>query len=175
MASGPSLTQEDCELVRESGHPVIVTNTTVRMCPWADVLFAFDSKWWKQYREEVASFKGEKLSASMLAENYGAKWVSLGYRNSGACAIALAMSRGASRIVLLGYDATFWNGRSHWHEDHPYPLENAHTINEWAAQFEKLARVASKRGVAIVNASRRTQLVCFPLVSLEDALETVPA
>lgn len=170
IASGPSLTAEDCELVHASGHPVVVTNTTFRMCPWADVLFGFDSKWWKLYREEVTQFRGEKLSASRLSEKYGARTLMLGYRNSGACAVALAMSRGAARIVLLAYDLMFWDGRRHWHGDHPAPLENASTIVDWARQFGMLAKSARRRGVEIVNASRRTRLTCFPIVSLEAAL-----
>lgn len=171
IASGPSLTSQDCELARASGYPVIVTNTTFRRCPWADVLFGFDAKWWKQYQREVETFRGEKVSASRLATKYGAHAaVVLGYRNSGACAAALAMSRGAARIVLLAYDAMFLNGRRHWHDDHPAPLENASTIGDWARQFAMLAKAARRRGVEVLNASRRTRLTCFPIVRLEDAL-----
>lgn len=176
IASGPSLTAEDCERVRASGHPVVVTNTTFRMCPWADALFGFDSKWWKLYHEEVATFRGEKLSASQLATKYGARVTVLGYRNSGVCAAALAMTRGAARIVLLAYDLMFWDGRRHWHGDHPAPLENAGTIADWTRQFEALAKAARRRGVEILNASRRTRLTCFPIVRLEEALaEVAPA
>jgi hypothetical protein len=61
IASGPSLTAEDVERVRAAGHPVIVTNTTFRLAPWADVLFGMDSKWWKEYHKEVDSvFTGRK-------------------------------------------------------------------------------------------------------------------
>lgn len=169
IASGPSLTPEDCELVRKSGHLVVVTNTTFRLCPWADVLYGFDARWWKQYEEELKDFRGEKLSASGVSENYGAHKQAIGYRNSGVCAIALAMVRGASKVVMLGYDVGFWEGRKHWHEDYP-DLPNAHTIAEWPSQFAHLAKQARLRGVEIVNASRRTALGCFPLVPLEEAL-----
>lgn len=170
IASGPSLTPEDCELVRKSGHPTIVTNTTFRLCPWADVLYGFDSRWWKQYEAEVAGFKGEKLSASLVAENYGASHHPVGYRNSGVCAIALAMVRGASKIVLLAYDLGFWEGRKHWHDDHPAGLQNCDSLADWPRQSEHLAKQARLRGTQIVNASRRTELACFPLVALEKAL-----
>src|SRR5690606_3319410 len=58
IASGPSLTADDCEAVKawraqEEGRGVIVTNTTFRLCPWADVLYALDAAWWKQYLREV--------------------------------------------------------------------------------------------------------------------------
>lgn len=171
IASGPSLTSGDCELVRASGHPTIVTNTTFRMCPWADVLYAFDAKWWKTYRNEVmTTFHGEKISASMVAAKYGAKVAAVGYRNSGACAIAFAMTRGAKKIALLGFDAMFWKGRRHWHADHPPGMENASTIADWGRQFDMLAKSARRRGVEIVNASRRTRITCFPRVELQDVL-----
>jgi len=169
IASGPSLTLQDCELVRKSGHPTVVTNTTFRLCPWADVLYGFDSRWWKEYEEELKTFNGEKLAASSIAANYGAHWKPVGYRNSGVCAIALAMVRGASKVVMLGYDVGFWDGRKHWHEDYA-DLPNATTIEEWPAQFAHLAKQARLRGVEIVNASRRTALGCFPLVPLDQAL-----
>jgi hypothetical protein len=148
---------------------VIVTNNTFRLCPWADVLYGFDSRWWRQY-PDASGFKGEKLSASQIAENYGAKWQPVGGGNSGAAAIALAMGRGASSIVLLAYDAMFDNGRKHWHADHQ-GLENAHTISEWPRQFAMIARAAKRQGATILNASRRTALTCFPLTPLEDALQ----
>lgn len=169
IASGPSLTADDCELVRESGHPTVVTNTTFRLCPWADVLYGFDSRWWNHYESETKYFRGEKLSASAIAVHHGAAHHPVGYRNSGVCAIALAMVRGASKIVMLGYDVGFWEGRKHWHDDYE-TLPNAHTIEEWPAQFAHLAKQARLRGIEVLNASRRTALECFQRVDLEDAL-----
>ena len=175
IGSGPSLLAEDCALVRDSGLTTIVTNTTFRLCPWAHVLFGFDAKWWKHYRDEVATFRGEKISSSRLAEKYGARTIVLGFRNSGACAITLAMSRGAARVVLLGYDAMFDETRRHWHDDHPAGMENAGMMADWPRQFELVAKTARRRGVEIINASRRTRLTCFPVMPLEDALCVVAA
>lgn len=176
IASGPSLTPEDCELVRASGHPVIVTNTTFKMCPWADVLFGFDAKWWKHYRKEVAAeFKGRKISASPRAEQYGAEtpfpvpWFSI-YRNSGCCAVSIAIAAGASKVVLIGYDCGFIGRRRHWHGDHPDGMANASTLLDWPRLFGLLAKQARRAGVKVVNASRHTRLTCFDLVKLEDVL-----
>jgi hypothetical protein len=177
IASGPSLTAQDCDLVRASGHPVVVTNTTFRLCPWADVLFAFDGKWWKLYQQEVeATFPGRKISASKGAARYGAEsalddqWFAI-YRNSGACAISLAVAAGAARVVMLGYDAGFSkDGRRHWHADHPEPLENATTLPAWGQQFAILARRSRQAGAQVRNASRHTTLQMFKRVALEDVL-----
>ncbi len=172
IASGPSLTAEDCELVRKSGQQVIVTNTTFRLCPWADALFAFDARWWKIYGGEVAqTFSGRKVSSSQLAGKYGAEVIMRRYRNSGASAIALAMDYDAARIVLLGFDMQAGpNGEAHWHGSHPAELSNAESIRDWPRHFDLLAKHAAKRNVEILNASRVSALTCFPIVELSNAL-----
>ena len=175
IASGPSLTLEDCETVRASGHPVIVTNTTFRLCPWADVLFAFDGKWWKEYCKEVeAKFKGAKMTCSSAGAAYGAK--SLLYQdwynpfgNSGASAVSLAVAAGARKIVLIGYDCQKTDdGRIHWHGDHPPQLGNAKSMRLWPKHFVAVAKMA--KDVEIINCSRRTALTCFPRGELAKSL-----
>lgn len=175
IASGPSLTAEDCALVRAAGHPAVVTNTTFRLVPWADALFAFDLKWWKLYHGEVlATFPGQRFTASQIAREgvvstWGQPWFR-GFRNSGACAVSLAVCAGAAKVVMLGFDAAADHGKVHWHGDHPKGLENAASIVDWPRQFGMLAKFAAARGVEVVNASRRTRLDCFPRATLEDAL-----
>lgn len=175
IASGPSLTPEDCEVARAAAHPVIVTNTTFRLCPWADVLYGFDAKWWKAHHGEVQEkFGGQRLCGTQVGEKYGARWLAApwfrAYRNSGACAASLALAGGAAKVVLLGYDAGFMDGKAHWHEDHPKGLENATSIADWPRQFALLAKDARRRGVPVVNASRRTRLECFPRAELRTVL-----
>lgn len=172
IGSGPSLTAEDCDLVRASGHPVIVTNTTFRLCPWADALMAADVKWWIVYHREVAAtFAGFRWSSSPLTKKYGAEVIARCYSNSGAGAVARAMELGSVRIVLLGFDACFGvDGSTHHHGDHVAGLRNADSIRAWHSQFKYLAKSAARNGVQIINSSRRTALGMFPRVSLDDAL-----
>lgn len=177
IASGPSLTAEDCEAVRRSGHPTIVTNTTFRLAPWADVLFGFDLRWWNKYIAEVkAVFGGKLMSMSQIspqhgvATMFGSTWFR-GSGNSGSCAISVALPSGAKKVVLLGYDAADGpNGEKHWHGDHPKGLSNALSMKRWPGQFEKIAAEARRQNVKILNASRRTALTCFERVELEAAL-----
>ena len=176
IASGPSLTVEDCLTAKASGHPVIVTNTTFQLYPWADLLFAFDAKWWALYHEEVeAVFKGRKLSYSRAVRHLGvesthaSEWFH-NFGNSGACAIGIAMASGASKIVLIGYDCQATDGKTHWHGDHVAGLSNAISIKRWPAQFQNVATAAKNHGVQIINASRATGLKCFERQSLECAL-----
>lgn len=176
IASGPSLTAEDCETARATGLPTIVTNTTFRLCPWADVLMAFDGKWWAHYASEVqAAFKGERVACSKASVQYGAtniggeKWFK-SFNNSGAAAIGLAAVAGADRIVLLGYDCQRTGGKTHWHGDHPAALSNARSIDNWPTHFKNVARFCAELRVPVVNASRATALKFFQRMELTDAL-----
>lgn len=179
IASGPSLIEEDAETVRASGHPTIVTNTTFRMCPWADALVAFDCRWWQVHSREVReTFTGRTLTfcPKGAAARWGVEttlhredWID-SFGNSGTAAISLAIATGASRVVMLGYDCQKTGGRTHWHGDHPRTLGNAISMPGWPKLFRKLAAWAEARRVPVMNASRETALTCFPRVTLEDAL-----
>lgn len=179
IASGPSLTVADVELVREwreasADRFVIVANTTFRIAPWADAMFAMDEKWWKLYREEVRrDFKGKtychignsgKGYAEMIARQKG--YLHVG--NSGAAILAYCCTLEFSKITMLGFDCKFSQGRKHWHADHPKML-NCASLRDWPEMFQKVRK--RYRDANIVNASRQTALTMFPRVSLERALE----
>jgi hypothetical protein len=173
IASGPSLTPADCELVRQSGLPTVVVNTSFRLCPWASALYAHDVKWWMAYHEEVSrDFKGKRLGFGAIVTKFGAeamhgKMATFG--NSGADAISYAIKRGAKEVVMLGFDCRITT-KTHWHGDHPKGMSNAKTIGMWPEKFKRLADFAKKQDVRVVNASRETGLRCFERVKLEDVL-----
>lgn len=170
IASGPSLAESDCALVRhwrgqDDGRGVVVTNTTFRMCPWADALYGMDNEWWRVYGDEVADvFEGTCYSRF---GNYGTFRVNDHGHNSGAGAILLAAALGAERIILLGYDCSVENGK-HWHPDHRRPLKNCESVGRWPEHFREAK--AKLDGVDIVNASRSTALDVFPVATLESVL-----
>ncbi len=179
IASGPSLTADDVERVRQwrhaegqdYGRAVIVTNTTFRIAPWADLLYARDRQWWLTYVDEVATtFAGERASLGELRPQFGL--IPAGafehYNNSGAAAISLAAHRGAVKIVMLGYDCQHTNGRTHWHGDHPPTLGNAGSVHVWMDGFRALA--AALADVTVINASRATAIDLWPRMALEVAL-----
>lgn len=177
IASGPSLTVEDCDLVRQAGHPAAVTNTSFRMAPWADVIFGMDSAWWKQYGKEVAATcTGRKMSTSQAAPSHGAEslygcsWFPHAL-NSGAAVVELAIASGAARVILLGYDCQKTGGQTHWHGDHPKGLGNAMSVKRWPKHFQNVAEHARRAGCQVLNATRETALTCFERVNLEQVLE----
>lgn len=176
ICSGPSLTADDCEKVRASGHKTIVTNTTFRLAPWADVLFGHDREWWRLHSEEIEAtgFKGLCYSMQPKTNAFGAEpihgmgWIPLA-GNSGACALALAARFGVAKIILLGADCKAGE-KKHWHEDHPAPLKNAQSVDKWPAQYAKAVQFAKHAGAEVVNCSRATALECIRIGVLEDEL-----
>lgn len=183
LASGPSLTPADVELVREwrgtdDDHDVIVANTTFRAAPWADALYAMDRRWWIVHSKELRGFKGRMFSPYPISES-GIDVTHLQnfkhFSNTGAGAIALAMERGARVVYLLGYDGKRdARGRSHWHTDHPKPLSNALSILRWGNFFNQVARYARHRGVVLMNCSRETSYTLFTRVDLEVICRPTP-
>ena len=168
IASGPSLTEEDCERIRAAGIPTIVTNNTWQRCPWADVLYAMDRKWWIEYAEEVKEFTGRKCTAvrgtqaERIAFRHG--------RNSGHGAIALAAKFGAKKIIMLGYDCQFTGGQRHWHGNHKKGMGNADKLPTWSITFRRLAQELKAQGVDVINCTRETALTCFTRAPLDSTL-----
>lgn len=178
LASGPSLTSADAESVRRwraaaPDREVIVVNTTFRLAPWADCLYSMDRRWWQHHAAEVErEFRGELLSC--FAPQFPRRVEVLQrstfchFNNSGAGAVNVAITRGAKKVYLLGYDCQRdAKARSHWHGDHPKPLSNAMSIHRWSHFFGQLGRYAKTKGVEVVNCSRATALRCFRQAELE--------
>ena len=177
-ASGPSLAAADLEAVRGAAClPLVVVNNTWQRAPWADMLVAMDTAWWRQYGAQAAAeFSGLRVGFTSTCTKFGAQASLYGhvvsnFGNSGAAAIAVAVRARAQRVLLVGYDASFDAGRMHWHADHAAPLNNPQaSVHRWPAQFGRVAEHARKHGVAIINCSRRTALECFDRLPLEEAL-----
>jgi len=122
-ASGPSLTVEQLEKVKQTSARLIVINDTYKLAPWADVLYASDARWWSHHIENVRqNFEGEFWTMQedawqhhgvMLAPakyenglNTDPGWINHG-THSGFQAINLAYQFGAAKILLLGYDCKY--------------------------------------------------------------------
>ena len=171
IASGPSLTTEDIELVRlwqeQNSGKVIVTNNTFKIVPFADMLFFHDRKWWEVYKNEV------NVDAVTVSHIVNDKVNKLGqpaitsFGNSGAGAIAFAIHAGCKKIYLLGLDGKKKDGKVHWHGNHVRPLGNAKSMPHWKQHFQKVSEHARKSGVEVVNMSRDTAIECFKKESLD--------
>jgi hypothetical protein len=177
VASGPSLTPEDCAAVEKSGCSIIAVNNTWQLFENIYALFAGDLAWWKQYRKEVPTGRFRKITANLAA----AKSYALEYRrycgpqegfNSGAMAISFAEELGAKTVVLLGYDCSIAHG-THWHGPHSGSLRNptVTSVMKWHQQFQRIRERHPK--LKILNASRRSDLQCFPRINLNTVIASL--
>lgn len=176
IASGPSLTEEDCAAVRDSGVPTVAVNSSWRMAPFATVVYAGDKEYWDEYGSEI-SIAAERWTCRREASvKHGINWhAAYGPYNSGSRAIQFAMERGAAKIVLIGYDCSLKYG-SHWHGDHERVRNPTdYSTRRWPQQFAVVAAQAKSRGVEIVNCSRDTELRVFVRGNLREELGKRPA
>lgn len=182
VACGASAAQADLSLTR--GAKVIVVNEAHRLWPWADILYACDMEWW--LLRGPPDFKGRRVTCNAkAAQTLGLERVALASDtgvemifdrpgiigaggNSGFQAINLAISEGARRIVLVGFDY----GGEHWHGRHQAGLNNpaADLLATWAANLDNQAPRLAEHGVEIINTSPTSALKAFPKLSLEEAI-----
>lgn len=174
IASGPSLTQADCDLVRRSGLPTVAVNSSWRMARFADVIYAGDAAWWDAYGDEV-TIPAERWTCTRLAaQKHGINLHKVvGPYNSGMRAIQFAIERGAERVILLGYDCSIKHGL-HWHGAHDRTKNpDEKKVRTWRGQFQAVAILAKVRRCEVINCSRYTELTCFPRIPVEDILEAI--
>lgn len=175
IASGPSLTKEDCELIESAGLTTVAVNSSWKLARFADVLYAGDFAWWKAYGHEV-DIPAERWSCARQAvHHFRTKLHSTygGEFNSGQRAIQFAVERGAARVILLGFDGSLRHG-VHWHGSHEKTGNPDEVkVKKWSRQFSMVAAQAKRAGREVINCSRYTELTCFPVESLEIALELV--
>jgi hypothetical protein len=172
VASGPSLTANDCALVSGSGYPVIAVNSSCRAVPDCQHIFAADFAWWDHYHESLKTSAALWTQSQRANIRFGVQLfrpADSGPFNSGQRAIQLAAHLGAERVILLGYDCTLANG-AHWHGRHPATMHNPvpREVGRWHTDFSSLPGLLP--GVEIINASRDTALTCFTRSPLEAAL-----
>jgi hypothetical protein len=199
LATGPSLTQADVDLVRGKVDGVIAISDAIDKAPWADVLYSCDGRWWtwrydtvsvtvaqsqlvKQYtglkyalKDDTRKFAKHGVQTLKHTGRQGLELRSGALRdgaNSGYQAINLAVHFGATRILLLGYDMRSGpRGEDHCFGKHPDGSKPNYA--SCLDAFPTIVKPLAAAGVTVVNCTRRTALTCFPRESLESALALV--
>jgi len=190
LASGPSMTQEVANLVRDRCRTIAV-NTTYKLAPWADILYAADREWWLGH-PDAASFAGRKVtifantSASLMEFDYLDYLENGGYglldprpthlrtgKNSAYQAMHLAVHLGVKRILMCGIDMRPVNGQEHWHGDHPEGVRKTMPFSTWITLFNQVAPFLHARRIEVINCTPNSALHCFKRQKLEEALESV--
>ena len=192
LAGGPSLTEEDVHHVQaahtEDRCKVIAVNDAWQLAPWADLLYACDSRWWDAKRPppDVAAPRLRVSQDEVACARHGlvyvpsvaspglcrTPWTVHQGGNSGYQAINLAFHFGARRILLLGFDMQRTDGKSHWFGDHPPGLQVPSPFQDFIRRFGPLAQDLSDEGVTVINCSAQTALTCFPRHTISQALST---
>jgi len=199
IASGPSATIEDAKLLRSVCDQIIAVNDSWRLCRsldgkhFADHIYGSDMKWWNYAIGDITrDFDGklwtQRVQWTQEPENWGITCLESEPEtgqafdlcaepgrihtglNSGYAAINLAYHLGAKSIILLGYDMGYRDSRTHWFNDRPDHLNVKSDYTGFIKRFNTID--PKKHGIEILNASRKTALTCFPLVDLEDLVET---
>lgn len=194
IATGPSLTQQDVDLIKKNKDKVatIVINDAYRLAPWADVLFSSDAAWINHHKG-VPTFKGQKITleskpdtkAYRQSKKYGFqsipwKWGSgldLGSNKvhaglcSGFAAFNYAVNLAFDPICLLGFDCMAEdNAKLHFFGNHPKPLRNGLPFTKMISEFNKAADQIYTRGEPhVFNMTRKTALTCFNRIDIEKA------
>lgn len=164
LATGPSMSQEVADSVR--GLPTVAVSNAHELAPWADVLVSSDRAWWT-HNPTAKDFAGEKyvglcIEAPKDVEKFAG---AMSGSNSGLLAIQVAVSKGATRVLLFGVDL----GGKHYFGDHPAPLKN--TRPERYEIFQKQFAAYHPKGVEILNCSPDSALRAYPFA---DAAEYLP-
>lgn len=163
LASGPSMSQEVADSVR--GFRTIAVSNTFELAPWAEILVSNDKTWWTNTPKSVG-FAGVKFCGLTIEPPKGVERFpgATSGGNSGLLAIQVAVSKGAERILLLGFDM----GGSHYFGEHPAPLRNPDAKR--FEVFKKQFAAYNPAGVEIINCTPDSALRCYQLADLEDCL-----
>lgn len=197
-ASGPSLTEEVAWACRRKrwfeGWRVICVNDAYKRFVNADILYGCDERWWEVH-SGAPTFRGEKWSSHSdpkdasndkraCADKFGLRVVygrqAIGFSTNPACihyghnsgfqAVNLAILKGATRIVLVGFDMRVIDGKNHFFGRHPEPLVHNDNYGSYIQAFKQ----ACPPPIPIVNATPDSALDCFPKVTLAQALMRQP-
>lgn len=181
VGCGPSLADFDFDRLR--GRHVIVCKRAGHDVPWADILM-FQDDWWPDLEPElVASFAGEVATFNKQGAKKhprirwleACRWpmtrggpVRIG-PSTGHTAVGLAVSAGAARVVLLGFDMRLVDGVAHYRGETPEhnPLVYAESfLPAWRGWREQAAEL----GCTIVNATPGSALDEFEHMSIDEEL-----
>lgn len=164
LAPGPSATREQAESVWPL--PLGVVGCAFQLAPWADFIASSDAKWWRTYPEAM------QLPERYCMANHvrDVERIRMGIAtccNSGVLALEVAKRKGATRILLLGFDM---HG-SHFFGKYTNGLTNTIPAKrkQHLVQYAQWKRM--NPGVEVINCLRTSSLLCFPKRELAECLD----
>jgi len=172
------------------GKNVIGCNDAFRLGPDIVQICLFgDSSWWEHNKQDLRYFLGRVVTCAPTCLSLNLDWLlqmkrirdglhegdTLGWNYStGAAAINLAVTLGATRIFLLGFDLGMQNGKFHWHN---YNLKRLNTepFVRFTRGFHTLAKSLGRLpNVGVFNVTDgSSKLPVFDRIPMLEFLSTI--
>jgi hypothetical protein len=186
LGGGPSLSPGQIQLVKSAGIRRIATNFAYTLDLEADVLCWGDTHWWFRHRADVDRHKGMKVTWRPTPEDKVVKFYQMQHAkappsisrnrrlivgsNTGHGAINLAVHFGVKRILLLGFDMR--TGSQHnWHNRHTRHANEERYRHVFLPEMGNSALELKALGIDVVNCTPNSAMKCFPIMTVEQALE----
>lgn len=196
LAAGPSMTKEQCDVVRDRGWYAIAINEIWRMAPWAPARYGCDWQWWKHCRPRPDEFDGLCILGNLPVKDSkylpdDMKWQAktlrymptrAGYTrmlwagretgagsNSAFQAANFAVRCGSTRLILLGVDCHSPN--RHCHANHTYPqapIQKKSLMKTWIRAWEFAAKDFAERDIKCINCSPGSSVTVFKRMDVKD-------
>ncbi|MHA2067164.1 MAG: hypothetical protein ACXABY_22580 [Candidatus Thorarchaeota archaeon] len=197
IGGGPSLTLEQIDYVRGKAK-LIAINNSYMVCPDCDLFYFCDCRWyqWHKNRPEFKKFISREDLIIVTLDNL--KWIPENFKsvmnrgrtglchykdgvhtgsNSGFQCINLCYHLGVKKIILLGIDMQYVDGKSHWHGSHTDETGKkmvtvglkSYEVN-MIPKFETLVEPLKEVGIEVFNCSPTSALKCFDNKPLEEVI-----
>ena len=162
VAPGPSACRLDVQKAAATGYKIGAAGCAFYLAPDAEFVASSDAAWWRKYPDAMKA----KARYSML-EVEGCSRVKVGGKlicNSGVLALEVAKLKGATRIIMLGFDMR----GDHFFGPYTNGLTNtaAGQRSKHFQQFEDWAK--ANREIEVINCTRGSALKTFTMGSLDD-------
>ncbi len=191
IGGGPSYNEIDKSLLKDKS--IICINTAYKEFPDATALYWCDESWVAKHYDNIMNhpcplrFTARHSADGYIQKNlcvtgnatvlkrsgdYGLDMDVNNVRgnNSGAHVINLLANMRVHRIVLIGFDMSLQNRKSHWHEGHGLPMGN-HIYDElFIPSINSMAPGLKNMKIDVVNCSLKSALNCFPKVEFKDCV-----
>lgn len=164
LAPGPSASAELAEQVKHL--PTGAIGCAFELAPWAQFVAASDRGWWRKYPEAMRFPERFAMMPVDDVERVNVPGVGA-ICNSGVLGLEVAKMKGATRILLLGFDM---HG-AHFFGAYTNGLRNTNESQRrnHLRQFADWGR--ANKGIEILNCTEGSALTCFPTARLEDVLD----
>jgi hypothetical protein len=190
LGGGPTLTASLAELEVHLDNKeirkwrIFAINESMYCAPYADLLFFRDTTWYLANKTAVDAW------STLVVTSTASKWYSSNVRvvkmkhcedfliggdiikygrSAGHTALSLAISLGAKKCVLLGYDCRLVDGRTHFHEKPADAIAityKEYFLPAWVGWGDAVERA----GVEVVNATPDSAILSFPRRPLSEVL-----